>query len=238
MAVNRQARLSLLSPGRTRMTVMMLRLQLVSLIAVSVFTASISAQNPDIAALQHKAEAGDAKAEFELANSYIEKDPAKAVEWLRRSASRGYAGAQVVLGYMYQTGQVKEVQRNPHEAAKWYRKAASQRGNNANDAKNAQTAQAHLSELLAQRLISKQEADWRASETASVADKEAKKNKAQPFSLSEVETGITGGITNKRMATLVNTYGVDFALNTRAEKQLRDDGADDDLLKTVAASKR
>jgi hypothetical protein len=56
--------------------------------------------------------------------------------------------------------------------------------------------------------------------------------------LGEVETGLTGGITSKRMATLVNAYGVDFSLSASARKRLTDKGADDGLLTTIASSKR
>jgi hypothetical protein len=59
-----------------------------------------------------------------------------------------------------------------------------------------------------------------------------------PFSLTEVEAGLTGGITTKRMATLVNTYGVDFTLTASARKRLTDDGADDNLLATISSAKR
>ena len=68
-------------------------------------TALVSAQTADFDALRRKAEAGDAKAQFDLAEAFSEgngvaKDSAKGMEWLRRSALQGYAGAQVVLGYM------------------------------------------------------------------------------------------------------------------------------------------
>jgi hypothetical protein len=53
-----------------------------------------------------------------------------------------------------------------------------------------------------------------------------------------VETGLTGGITTKRMATLVSQYGVDFSLGPNSKQRLTSDGADDDLLQTIASSKR
>ncbi|HYX67937.1 MAG TPA: tetratricopeptide repeat protein [Terriglobales bacterium] len=43
---------------------------------------------------------------------------------LRRSATQGYAPAQVALGLLYESGQV--VVQNPGEAASWYRKSADQ----------------------------------------------------------------------------------------------------------------
>lgn len=47
-----------------------------------------------------------------------------ATEYLRRSAELGYVPAQVVLGYLYETGTI--LTRQPGQAAAWYRKAAEQ----------------------------------------------------------------------------------------------------------------
>jgi hypothetical protein len=103
--------------------------------------------------------------------------------------------------------------------------------------------------MLAQGLISAEEANWReagpavaktpqpVAHTAPSAQKQLKGRPA-PFSLTEVETGITGGITSKRMATLVQQFGVDFKLSSGARKRLVDEGADDNLLATISASKR
>src|SRR5215831_20992931 len=123
-------------------------------------SALIWAQSPDFGALRRKAEAGDPKAQFDLAEAYSEgtgvaKDSAQGMEWLKKSATQGFAGAQVVLGYMLQKG--INTEKDPSEAAKWYRKAARQGDK---DPKHAQTAQSHLSEMLAQGLISSSEADW------------------------------------------------------------------------------
>ena len=194
----------------------------------------------DFATLRRKAEAGDAKAQFDLASAYsqgtgVPKDSAQGILWLKRSALQGYPGAEVVLGYMYQKG--IELEKDPGEAAKWYKKAARQGDK---DPKHAQTAQTHLSEMLAQGLISSKEADWHAAEPSVPKPKTPNLStsaKAPPFSLAEVETGLTGGITSKRMATLVSTYGVDFTLSTNNRKRLTDDGADDNLLQTIASAK-
>jgi Sel1 repeat-containing protein len=201
-------------------------------------TALVSAQTAEFDALRRKAEAGDSKSQFDLAEAYSEgkgvaKDSAQGMDWLKKSAVQGYAGAQVVLGYMYQKG--INTEKDPSEAAKWYRKAAKQSDK---DLKHAQTAQTHLSEMLSEGSISAKEADWHASETATVIAKQPKTNKPPPFSLGEVETGLTGGITSKRMATLVSTYGVDFSLSASTRKRLTDKGADDGLLTTIASSKR
>ena len=200
--------------------------------------AFLSAQSADFDALRRKAEAGDAKAQFDLAESYsvgngVAKDSAKGMDWLRRSALQGYAGAQVVLGYMYQKG--INMEKDPSEAAKWYQKAARQGDK---DPKHAQTAQNHLSEMLAEGSISAKEADWHSAPASSTGSKQPKAKGPPPFSLAELETGLTSGITAKRMATLVSTYGVDFSLSANSRKRLTYDGADDNLLATIASSKR
>jgi TPR repeat protein len=207
-------------------------------VSFAVAAALLSAQSTDFDALRRKAEAGDAKAQFDLAESYsvgngVAKDSAKGMDWLRRSALQGYAGAQVVLGYMYQKG--INMEKDPSEAAKWYQKAARQGDK---DPKHAQTAQNHLSEMLAEGSISAKEADWYGATASSTVPKQPKAKGPQPFSLGELETGLTSGITTKRMATLVSTYGVDFSLSANSRKRLTDDGADDSLLATIASSKR
>jgi TPR repeat protein len=52
------------------------------------------------------------------------KDWAKAAMWFRKAAERNHAGAQAVLGYLYERGD--GVKADPVEATKWYRKAADQ----------------------------------------------------------------------------------------------------------------
>jgi TPR repeat protein len=47
-----------------------------------------------------------------------------AIEYFRRSAEMGYAPAQVVLGYLYETGRI--LTPDPREAFDWYQKAALQ----------------------------------------------------------------------------------------------------------------
>ena len=220
------------------LSIMRLRLKFVMAVTLlALATALVPAQTAEFDALRHKAEAGDAKAQFDLADAYSEgkgiaKDSAKGTEWLKRSALQGYAGAQVVLGYFYQKG--INTEKDPSEAAKWYRKAAKQSDK---DLKHAQIAQTHLSEMLSDGSISAKEADWHASEASTTIPKQTKTNKP-PFALGEVETGLTGGITSKRMATLVNIYGVDFTLSASARKRLADKGADDSLLATIASAKR
>src|ERR1700747_2069926 len=57
-------------------------------------TALVSAQTAEFDALRRKAEAGDSKSQFDLAEAYSEgkgvaNDSAKGMEWLRKSALQG-----------------------------------------------------------------------------------------------------------------------------------------------------
>jgi TPR repeat protein len=222
---------------------MLSRLNKAGIIAL-LLVSSLSSQGQAIADLIQKAQAGDAKAQFELAKAYqggqgVPLDRVKSIQWLRKSADQGYAGAEVTLGAFYESGALREVpgfnHPDPHEAAKWFRKAARQ----SSDAQHAHNAQGDLSKLLSQGLISKQEADWRTSEPgAHTANAKDAKKGPPPFSLAEVEAGLTGGMTDKRIASLVNTYGVNFGLTATARKRLVDDGADDNLLAAISASHR
>lgn len=215
------------------------QLQLIRLVAACAMTvASVLAhvqlgQAQSIADLLHKAQAGDAKSQYELADAYFEgrgmaMDPKQGLVWLRKSAGQGYGGAEATLGFFFQKGFYQNgvaIAPDAQEAANWYRKAARQ---------NITKAQTHLSEMLSQGLISQKEADWVTPEPV----KEVKKSGPAPFSLAEVETGLSGGITNKRMATLVSTFGVDFKLGAATKTRLAQEGADDNLLATIAAAKR
>jgi hypothetical protein len=213
---------------------MIFRVPFVWLFAACVMTLSVAAQDQDIGAIRRKAEAGDAIAQFDLAKAYmsgtgVATDPNMALVWLQKSAAQDYFGAEYALGRMYQNG-LGKLPKDQHEAASWFRKAAKQQN---------QASQDRLSEMLAQGLISAEEANWRAAEpTVSNLAKKPTKSKAAPFTLIEVETGLTGGITSKRMATLVQKFGVDFKLTAVARKRLADEGADDNLLQTISASKR
>jgi hypothetical protein len=213
-------------------------LPLIRLVAFCAITAaSVSAQDQNLDAIRHKAEAGDAIAQFDLAKAYIDgkmvpKDLGLAVAWLRKSAGQDYVGAEYALGIMYQTG--FGLPKDQHEAANWLRKAARQPN---------EKAQGQLSQMLAQGLISADEANWRAakptaSPTLSGTLKPPRKSNATPFSLGEVETGLTGCITSKRMTTLVQKFGVNFKLSSVTRKRLADEGADDSLLATISSSKR
>lgn len=159
----------------------------------------------------------------------IPKDPAQGLPWLRKSADHGYSTAQYNLGLLYRNGdQETGVPQKPHEAATWFRKAARQPGST--------KSQASLAEMLQQGLITKQEANWHAPESATSVPPKPAKSGAPPFSLAEVETGLKGSITSKRMAALVQQFGVDFKLSDDAQKRLTDAGADPDLLQVISTS--
>lgn len=59
-----------------------------------------------------------------LVGSSATRSGANAIEYFQRSAEMGYAPAQVVLGYLYETGRVTPA--DPREALDWYKKAAQQ----------------------------------------------------------------------------------------------------------------
>jgi hypothetical protein len=195
---------------------MTFRVPFIWLVAACAITLSVAAQDQDLAAIRRKAEAGDAIAQFDVAKAYmsgigVATDPNTALVWLQKSAAQNYFGAEYALGRIYQNG-LGKIPKDQHEAANWFRKGARQQN---------KASQDRLSEMLAQGLISAEEANWRA-----------------PFSLAEVETGLKGGITSKRMATLVQKFGVDFKLSAVVGKRLADEGADGNLLQTISASKR
>ena len=83
----------------------------------------------DFVKTKKKAEAGDAKAQFELGYIYyngkgVPKDYAESAKWYRKAADQGDAAAETMLGIMYSVGE--GVSKDYAEAVKWYRKAADQ----------------------------------------------------------------------------------------------------------------
>jgi TPR repeat protein len=59
-----------------------------------------------------------------LSGSASTRENLSAIEYFRRSARKGYAPAQIVLGYFYDTGTI--VALDSREAADWYKTAADQ----------------------------------------------------------------------------------------------------------------
>ena len=58
-----------------------------------------------------------------------------------------------------------------------------------------------------------------------------------PFSETELIKGLAGGMSNKRLVTLVSECGVDFSLTPDIEERLRAVGADDELVRVVREGK-
>lgn len=91
--------------------------------------------DPSIARLRNRAEAGDPEAQFDLGQWYHDRDNAEAVRWLRKAAEQGHAGAQSSLGNAFSWwdgtnslagGSSTNVGEDDAQAALWYRKAAEQ----------------------------------------------------------------------------------------------------------------
>jgi cell division septation protein DedD len=78
---------------------------LLALILASTGVAFAAADGaPDVAALQAKAQTGDAEAEFQLAEAYrggrgVTADPETAIMWYRRAAAHGHVRASEELGF-------------------------------------------------------------------------------------------------------------------------------------------
>ena len=75
------------------------------------------------------AEAGDARAQYELGGCYENGqgagiDRTESVNWYRKSAQGGYAPAQFLMGYFYQED--FRLEHDPDEVIRWYRQAADQ----------------------------------------------------------------------------------------------------------------
>jgi uncharacterized protein len=78
----------------------------------------------------HKAQQGNADAQFWLAASYesgrgVNRDLSEATKWLRKSAKQGNPDAQNLLGHMYENGE--GVPLDYVKAAEWYRAACEHR---------------------------------------------------------------------------------------------------------------
>lgn len=88
-----------------------------------------AAKAPDVAAVRQAAEGGNADAQCELGWMYsegrgVDRDDAKAVDWMQKAAEQGNARAQYGMGYLFSTG--KGVPEDKVNATLWYTKAAEQ----------------------------------------------------------------------------------------------------------------
>ena len=72
--------------------------------------------------LLEKANRNDASAQYALGQQYLEKEPEKAVPWLRKAAEQGHHEAENRLGDLYYSG--TGVKASYAEAARWYLRAA------------------------------------------------------------------------------------------------------------------
>jgi TPR repeat protein len=80
-------------------------------------------------ALEHKAEQGNAEAQFDISQAYMDghvfkKSWSETVKWLRASADQGFPEAQANLGGLYYLG--NGVHRDYSQAIFWTQKAADQ----------------------------------------------------------------------------------------------------------------
>lgn len=83
----------------------------------------------DFESVKAKADAGDARTQFNLGERYAEgegvpKDKNEAVEWYYKAAEQGLADAQFCLGKCYE--EAVKVEGHVEQAVKWFRKAAEQ----------------------------------------------------------------------------------------------------------------
>src|SRR5215208_2204734 len=88
-----------------------------------------SAETPNLAEIQPRAEKGDAEAQRNLGIVYakglgVKQDYGEAAKWYRQAAEQGNPAAQTAIGELYEAG--RGVPRDNEEAAKWYRRAADQ----------------------------------------------------------------------------------------------------------------
>ena len=80
---------------------------------------------PDLAALLRSAEAGDADAQYALAESYyLGGSPEVALGWLKKSAERKHPKAWRMLGDFHAKGLAAKGKADPREAVRCYLKAA------------------------------------------------------------------------------------------------------------------
>src|SRR4030095_15042242 len=99
---------------------------LASVVALSVPISSYSADS-DKSPQEIAADHGDANAQFELARALltgngVPKDPAKALEWMKKAAAQNHADALGGVGYFYAKGVA--VPEDDREAIEWFRKGA------------------------------------------------------------------------------------------------------------------
>ena len=119
------------SPESGRLDALASELDSPTLTAVSALWKTLAKTSTEVqssAALEHRAQSGDPVAEFQLAARYrdgawaVNRDPAKALYWLRRSASAGNPVAMRALAEVYRNGDLG-VARDTDGAARWEKRA-------------------------------------------------------------------------------------------------------------------
>lgn len=199
---------------------------------------------------------GNAFAQANLGQMYengwgVKQDYAEAGRWYRKAAEQGNVYAQANLGTLYYNG--KGVPKNYKEAARWYQKAAEGGHDEAQNSlgwmyENGWGVAKDYAEAVHwyQKAIYNGNAEapkkLEALQAKIAAAKQPAKSE-QPqvdhrLAINEVEDLLTGGVSPKRAATLVQQYGVNFELTKRVEERLRKLGADDALLITITKNHR
>lgn len=98
-----------------------------TLLLVVMLLPSVVLSQTDFEATKARAEAGEAKAQFELGINYyngtgVEKSYQEAIKWIRFAAEQGNVDSQALLGNLYFDG--AGIPQNYEEAYKWYSLAA------------------------------------------------------------------------------------------------------------------
>lgn len=103
---------------------------LLSLLCISI---SLWAQTAsELEQIRSQANMGNPEAQLQLGFCYanglggLAINFTEAVKWFRKSADKGYAIAQCIMGTYYEMGIEDVITSNPNEAVKWYRKSAEQ----------------------------------------------------------------------------------------------------------------
>ena len=113
-----------------RFTLSWLMLVLCSVFGTVSAKAQVLTPTPqELTEIQARANAGNARAEHDLAELYkwgqgVKQNYAEAVKWYTKAAEQGDADSELNLGYAYQTG--SGIKKSEKEAAKWFEKAAEQ----------------------------------------------------------------------------------------------------------------
>lgn len=184
------------------------------------------------------ADAGNSQAMDNIGELYlnglgVSRDPAQAMTWYRKAADIGNASAMIDVGMLYQNG--VGTRRDYPQAEQWFRKALPTGGD---------SAQRHLDALLQLERTPipppppPADTATNAKSNPSKSLKPAQETKLRVFRVDDIDSLLQSGLESKRVATLIQSRGVSFALTPAIEKQLRTDGADDALLVAIATYKK